>query len=367
MTAPRRVLFFLCLNDRGGAELSMLRLAQGLKERGIAVTVAVYGAQTGLTPALGFGGDIIDLNVRRTAAALWKLTRLLRARPFDGVISALPYTNIAAALAVALARTKTQLILTEHGTEGVDACRSSILFAAAVRFFYARADAVVVVSQKLADLWRDLLSPRTRVITIYNPVIDDVVPDTTSPLPHPWLADASTPVILGIGRLKLEKNFALLLRAFARVVASRPARLVILGDGEQRPALEKLARDLGIADQILLPGFQARPDAWLAHAALFVSASNREGFGNAIVEALGQGVPVVATDCPCGPREILQDGHYGILVPMNDDAALAQAMIRALAADIDKDALRARARDFTVGRCIDAYGTLVDTQPVSHE
>ena len=160
------------------------------------------------------------------------------------------------------------------------------------------------------------------------------------------LAGISGPLILSVGTLKPVKRHDLLLEAFARLPASLGVRLCLLGDGAQRAMLEQKAQALGIADRVFMPGFVADPGPWYAHADLFVLCSDYEGFGNVIVEALEYGVPVVSTDCPVGPKEILADGRFGNLVPPGDVEALAHAMTRALEEDVDRDALRKRAQDF---------------------
>ncbi len=361
----------MCVEDRGGAEISMARLAQGLAERGHKITFAVYGRSTvsasALVKELGFTGAVIDFGTRRSLAVFVPLFRLLRNGSYDIVLSALTHTNLIAVATTRLAslvnRKPVRIFATEHGVDGVSCCDRSKIFAYAVRFLYARADAVIAVSGALAQLWRGYLPAQAIVKTIYNPVLTDAVP---MPPAHHWLMQRDMPVIIGIGRLKDEKNFALLIRAFALLTRTRKARLIILGEGEQRPVLESLAQELGVSDNILMPGFAPAPQAWLAYADLFVCPSNREGFGNVIVEAMACGVPVVSTDCPVGPAEILAQGRYGKLVPVNTVPALAQAMGEALREVPDREALKARAQDFSVPRCIDGYEALIDNCAMPH-
>jgi len=350
MTASKDIVFFLCLNDRGGAEISMLRLAEGLRQKGREVSLAVYGAQPELAAEFGFRGDITNLKCRRTLEALFPLVALLRLRRPAFVISALTHTNLIALMAGCL--TDTRVIVTEHGVDGIAAFG---FFARLLRFLYSRAYAVVAVSQALAKCWRGMLPARAKVISIYNPVVE---PRETLPPAHEWLRDKKLPVVIGIGRLKPEKNFVLLLRAFAAMAKEKPARLIILGEGEERAMLENLVRKLGVADYVMMPGF-TDIRAWLAYSDLLVCSSKREGFGNVIVEALACGVSVVASDCD-GPDEILQQGRYGDLVPVDDVAATADAMRASLEKLADRQALIARAADFTVQRCIDAYADLLD-------
>ena len=195
-----------------------------------------------------------------------------------------------------------------------------------------------------------------RVTTIHNPVdVQAVKEKSRAPLSHPWLGPGSPPVILGAGKLKTQKDFATLLRAFARVRAARPAHMIVLGEGEERRKLEKLARKLGIAAHTVLPGFVDNPFAWMARASVFVLSSAWEGFSNVLVEALACGCSVVSTDCPSGPAEILDAGAYGTLVPVGDDRALADAILAAMRSPRDPERLRSRAAAFSVDAAAGRY------------
>jgi glycosyltransferase involved in cell wall biosynthesis len=216
----------------------------------------------------------------------------------------------------------------------------------ALRRWYPGADAIVCVSHGVAtDVER--LMPRCRELLhcIHNPVASAPVEPSLSL--HPWLEDRSRPVILGAGRLTAQKGFDSLIRAFAQVQHRPPGpRLLILGEGPDRNALLQLADQLGVASRVALPGFVPNPRAQMAAAAVFVLASRWEGFGNVVVEAMAAGTPVVATDCPSGPREILADGAYGALVGVDDLDAMASAITRTLDAPMASTRLRARAADF---------------------
>jgi glycosyltransferase involved in cell wall biosynthesis len=162
-------------------------------------------------------------------------------------------------------------------------------------------------------------------------------------------------VILGVGKLERQKDFPTLLRAFARLRVEGPFRLAILGEGPQRDQLERLARDLAISGDVLLPGFQMNPFAWLARAAVFVLSSAWEGASNALMEALACGCPSVSTDCFSGPSETLDAGRYGPLVPVGDDRALAEAIAHVMRSPQDRARLMARAEVFSVDRAATAY------------
>jgi glycosyltransferase involved in cell wall biosynthesis len=163
------------------------------------------------------------------------------------------------------------------------------------------------------------------------------------------------PVILAVGRLHRQKDFPTLIGAFARLRAERPARLVILGEGKLRPALEKVARRLGVGGDVDLPGYRDNPFAWMARAAVFALSSTFEGTANVLIEAMACGCPVVSTDCPHGPREVLDNGRYGPLVPVGDSAALAHAIAAVLDNPPDREVLRSRAALYDRDTNIDRY------------
>jgi glycosyltransferase involved in cell wall biosynthesis len=244
------------------------------------------------------------------------------------------------------------------------------LLRALVRRSYRRADAIVANSQGVAaDLAQLLAPPRPQIVTIYNPLpVAEIQSLSRAGVEHPWLAPAGPPLLLGVGKLKLQKDFATLIRAFARVRAVRPAHLVILGEGEERARLERLALELGVASDLALPGFTENPWAWMARAAVFVLSSAWEGFSNVLAEALACGCPVVSTDCPSGPAELLENGRYGCLVPVGDDRALADAILATLEKPPDPDPLRARAASFSVDTAVDHYlEVLLGTRAAARE
>jgi glycosyltransferase involved in cell wall biosynthesis len=196
---------------------------------------------------------------------------------------------------------------------------------------------------------------------IYNPVVTpEVLKKAKEPVAHPWFAQGEPPVLLGVGRLVKQKDFATLVRAFALVRQRRPARLMILGDVDKReplikPQLEALVRELGLEGEVMLPGFVDNPHAYMAKAAVFVLSSIYEGFGNVVAEALAAGTPVVSTDCESGPAEILDNGKYGRLVLVGDAEALADAILATLNEPTDPEVLQERSRVFSIEKVIDQY------------
>lgn len=220
-----------------------------------------------------------------------------------------------------------------------------------MRRLYPLASGVVAVSEGVKlDTQRVTGLPAGRIVVIRNPVITPrLAEQAAEPIPHPWLADKLVPVVIGMGRLTRQKDFATLIRAFAGVQKDIPSRLILLGEGKDREALGQLVAELGLIDNVLFAGFQANPYAWLAHADLFVLSSAWEGSPNALTEALALGVPSVSTDCPSGPREILDGGRFGPLVPVGDVAAMTAAMVDTLRAPRPAQELRAAVDEYRAG------------------
>ena len=261
----------------------------------------------------------------------------------------------ATTMAASLSRHPTRIVGTLH-----DVLRSGRLRQRARRS-YPFTDFAVGISQgTTAELEGIPDMPRDRIHTIYNPVVSADLERKARESPHhPWFDDRPCPVILAIGRMKKVKDFSTLLRAFALLLARRPARLVVLGEGRLRPNLQSLARELGIAEHVDFPGFKENPYAFLAKADLFVLSSTHEALPTVLIEAMACGCPVVSTDCPFGPREILEDGRLGPLVPVGDSETLAEAMMHTLDEPPEREALRQRASFFSVDRAVEQYEKLL--------
>lgn len=187
------------------------------------------------------------------------------------------------------------------------------------------------------------------IITIYNPVRTRCEVDhLKATSPHAWLEHKELPVIVMVNRLSYEKDIATSLRSIGALTDRMKVRLIVVGKGDLLDELKSLAAELGISDYVDFYGFSSNPFYFFDRADLFLISSIYEGFGNVIVEAMSSGCPVVATDCPGGPREILDNGKYGELVPVGDSAALAAAIERSLSREHDTEALRVRAKEFSI-------------------
>ena len=221
--------------------------------------------------------------------------------------------------------------------------------------------AVVVNSRDAANDLREHVAVASHHLNvIHNPIVSpDLRRQAALPVNHLWFGSERPPVVLCVGRLVPLKDHATLLRAFAEVVQLRTSRLVVLGEGPERDGLKCLADELGIGQVVDFVGFRLNPFAYMSKARVFALPSRYEGSPNVLIQAMACGTPVVSSDCPSGPREILEDGKWGTLVPVGDSPALAKAIIQALDNPVDREALIARANVYSVESSIDAYLALI--------
>lgn len=224
-------------------------------------------------------------------------------------------------------------------------------------FCYHRADVVIANAEAVArDIEKIAGLPRCRLVVLENPTVTpDILRQAEEPVDHPWFRPGEPPVIIGVGRLTKQKDFATLLKAFARLRKDEDCRLLILGEGKDRADLEQLASALGIDRDVEFHGFAPNPFKYMARSALFVLSSAWEGSPNVLIQALALGVPSVSTDCPGGSREILADGKYGRLVSVADEKAMAEAMRQYLNAPPPADLIKSAAERFRADICADAY------------
>ena len=323
----------------GGAQRSMIKLAGGIAERGYGIDLVLGNADGHYASEVHPAVRIVDLRARKMVLSIPSLAGYLRDERPRAVLSSLNHVNIVGLWARRLSRVSTRMVVSERNT--LSQARHGSWWRRRLRphligRFYRWADAIVAVSGGVAeDLTTTTGLPFDRISVIPNPIITPSVRRMVEEAPdHPWLADGEPPVVLALGRLVQQKDFAALIEAFAGARGTTGARLLILGEGPERPNLESIARARGVGADVDLPGWVDNPYPYLRRAALFALSSRWEGLPGVLIEALYCGPPVVATDCPSGPREILQEGRYGRLVPVGDVDAFARAIEQGLAGEI---------------------------------
>lgn len=347
----------------GGAEKMTLHLAGELVRMGYEVDLLLVSKQGDYSEMIPVGVRAIELGPRRLLSCILPLAAYLNKRKPMALLSALTLANCVAIVSRALACSSVRLLISERNhltTVTKSTERFSLRFLPlVVGFLYPLADVVVGISQGVVEDLRTI-APKIKdekLHVIYNPVItdDQILSPRSERAPHPWLSDGSYPVILAAGRLVPQKDFKTLLTAFSLLRAHRAARLVILGEGPQREELLTMAHSLGVSDDLLMPGFVSNTQDWYSRADIFVMSSAWEGLGNVLVEALFFGLPVVSTDCCSGPSEILDNGKYGMLVPVGDYENLATAISSTIESPIESSILKNRAMDFHVSRATKRY------------
>lgn len=339
----------------GGTERLTVELVNGFAARGARADLVVMKAKGEFLPLVDPAVRLFDLGCSRLRQVPAALRSYLKRETPDALLAAMwPLTSAAALAAIGL-RQRPRLLLSDHcplTEQYARPLRTNLSLRLTVPLTYRMADRVIAVSQGLAREMEHLAHlPQGSVQTIWNPI----PPPAHSPIGASVWGEAPRPRLLCVGKLKAEKNLPLAIRAFARIAAQGPGTLAIVGEGQERPALEALVRELGLEGRVLMPGFSQTAGDWYSGADLFVLTSDFEGFGNVMVEAMHCGLPVVATDCPYGPAEALGGGAFGTLVPMNDVAALARGMTEALAGPRDEERQRARAAEFSAERAVEAY------------
>jgi glycosyltransferase involved in cell wall biosynthesis len=356
----------------GGAERVWVLMANEMARRGHHTTLLVWNALGPNRQHVSADVQLVDFGMPlfggerfgkpATLRGLLRMAIFLRHHKPDAVFSAPEFANLMTALALRLSGSRAKFFPSFHAAASLRDSRTGSELARRFSGLMARrATRAIAVSQGIAgDLSRNI--GQDKIAVIHNPL----PPASTLPIDDtPWLRAmaearaASVPVIVTAGRLNLVKDQKTLITAFALLRQNGPAKLVILGDGPLRADLTALVDQLGLAGDVLLPGFVPDIRQGLAAADLFVLTSTSEGFGNVIVEAMAVGVPVVSTDCPHGPREILENGALGGLAPVGDAAAIAAAMTQMLANPTPADLLQQRAADFSSQRIGDRYEALL--------
>lgn len=330
VTESGHIALYLPSLRGGGAEKVMLNLAHEFANRGHTVDIILVEAYGAYFDEVSDEINVIDFDSMRFFAALPKLVRYLKRSQPDALLSTIDTANIVSTCAKHIAGVSTRVVIRVSNTISTKEKHGGLkhrFVHRIAKWVYPYADKIVAVSDGVAfDIQAAMDLPAELITTIYNPsVTSELKEKKKERVEHPWFSK-SVPVILGVGEFTKQKDFLTLIRAFSIVLQDREARLVLLGKGPQREAIEAEIKQLGLKEFVCLPGFVENPYKYMAKANVFVLSSRWEGCPNVLIEALACGVSVVSTDCPNGPKEILEDGKWGQLIPVEDTKAMAKAI-----------------------------------------
>ncbi len=387
----QHIAFILNSLAGGGTEKVILTLAEEFISRGIKVDLLVCKHDGALIKNTPQGTNVIELK-KHNRLTLFKyifklppvdwlsLVAILFSRkipkPFsripslqkylalskpEAILSSQNTVNIVSLWTKSLSTTNTNFIIRQSNflsksmPAGKNYIERKILLPLAKRW-YKRADKIITVSHEIQDdLIKNFLINKNKITTIYNPLHLIKITKLASKKPDdPWFTD-SIPIVLAVGRLNKVKNYPLLFKAIKKVNEHQHVRLIVLGDGSERESLEHLANKLNIKSFMKMPGYMSNPYQYMKHSDVFALSSNHEGLPNVLQEAMACGCKIISTDCPSGPKEILSNGSYGKLIPVNDVDAMASAITASINENIDKNKLYRQASYISLDKIVNTY------------
>jgi len=320
--------------QQGGAERITINLAEGLAERGLNIDLLYCQQGTFPKEEMPKNVNFIHLKASNSVKSVSLLKNYLtKSRPAI-LLSALHQPSVASIIARSRSKTNTKIVVAIHNTVSQEVkfatnWRRKVMPIFA-RKLYPLADGIICVSKTAADDASQYLSlPRNRIEAIYNPVVtQSLMFKIAEESNNNWLDDQSEyPTFIAVGRLNNEKNFEMMLKALQIVNQTKKARLIILGEGPDRPKLESLVKSFGLEEVVDLAGFMQNPYTFIRKARAILLTSHHEGLPTVLIEALAAGTPIISVDCPSGPREILDGGGYGRLVTSLKPEAFSQAIL----------------------------------------
>jgi len=357
----KRLITIMCPSLDGGWGRVLINLANFLKQMDIDIHIMLDDISGSFTSHLVPGIEVYPLKTSHRIGGIPYFSYYARKHRPDVILTTIVRHTALALTVMRLTNIQTRIYPSIHNAYGikfkelsVSKYRSRLRI---IRKSYPQCDGIIAVSEGVKEDFCSLTGiPAGSVTTIYNPIYDDkLIEQSLDPVDHPWFQEGQPPVILGAGRLEKQKNFSLLIESFDLLRSRKECRLAIIGDGRERDFLESRVRDSDYSADISLMGYQANPFPLMKRASVFVLSSSWEGFGNVLIEAMATGTPVVSTDCPHGPREILMDGRYGPLVAMNAPADLAEAITKTLENPLSEEILRERASTFSIQSSAENY------------
>jgi glycosyltransferase involved in cell wall biosynthesis len=367
MNSPKtkKILLVIYSMAGGGAERVITLLARRLDRCKFLPVLTLFDERNDYAADLPADVKTICLKITSNlniAAVISSLAQVIRRERPALVLSFLNDVNYFTIVALHIANCRIPILVSERTNLSYTLAEATRpwLHRLAVRYLYPRATAVICVSQGVKDdLVTNFHLPPEKCLVQYNPCdISHIINLAAEEVDHPWF-NQEGPLLLACGRLSKQKNYPLLLKATFLALQETPLRLVILGKGKDLANLKACAASLGISQQVAFLGFQENPYKYMARATALVSSSNYEGFPNILVEAMACGTPVISTRCPSGPEEIITHGVNGLLAPVNDENALAAAMVDLLTNPSLQRRLaaggRERAGDFRAEKVVREY------------
>lgn len=362
----------------GGSERVLINLLKGLERDKFSILLILYERVFDFSLPEDIETKILDIYTSRNPFKLTKgflqkivkLAGLIRDYKPDVIFSLLSSTNVTTIFAKLFSRRKCKLIVSEHTHPSVNLDNEVYggITKVFVKSLYRHADTVIAVSDGIkGDLIKNFNISEGKIVVIYNPVdIEEIRRLSQENVDHRWFKD-KLPVVVSVGRLTKQKGYPYLIRAFSIVREKVSCKLLIIGEGEEKKRLINMAKEYNLERDIEFLGFQKNPFKYMRNATVFVLSSLYEGFGNVIVEAMALGLPVISTDCPSGPSEIIENGKNGLLVKVGDENDLAHAILNVLTNNNLRENLgreaKIRADFFSIERIVKNYLEVFDEDP----
>lgn len=359
------ITFILGSLHGGGVQKATFRLIGEFQKMGKSTTLIIINHDGSLMDQIPSGCKVIDLKVRRARDAYWNLKRsLIEIIKPEIIISAQTHINVLIILVRLLSNISCKLIVVEHITFNKELISKEKFFERMrpwlIKLFYRYADEAVAVSPSSAKSIHEFSKYKKKIRVIQNGLdLEGIKEQAKEFVAHSWINNNKIKLLVSMGRLSHQKNFPLLLKSFSMLSNIKPYRLIILGEGSEKETLKKLAEELNISKYIDFYGFTKNPYPILTAADLFVLSSNWEGFSNVVIESLACGIPIVATNCPGGPADILSNQPFGKIVPMNNPEQMASAIEQLTDLEIDKSSIIEYSENFTIKDTAQQYIDLI--------
>lgn len=355
--------FYIGTMEGGGAERVVLNLLNEFYERKVPVVLILRFKKGVYLNQLNLNIKVIEINANNPLLIVFRIWKVCKVNNVTTLFSIARYNNVLALIASHFLSLR--IVIREATTFNGFFDKKKLLEKAKgffllllVKLLYPKADRIIANS---IDTARDILLHvgvrKNKVIVIGNPLVNGRIKSLSLiPVDDSQILNLTRPIIISVGRLVYQKNFDQLIRSFAILKKSvSDANLLLLGEGILKDQLVELTKELNVSDCVHFLGFVENPYKYLRFSDVFVLSSLFEGFGNVLVEALSLGLPIVSTDCSGGPHEILDNGKYGMLVPVNDEIAMAEAIIETLKSKVDSELLIRRSDYYSVEEIADEY------------